>query len=118
MITSAEEKDTLIVKLKSSFIGGSPTEEDASTVSSSSTLTKENNIVNGDIFAENRDDLRQRKIDGLLKLIQEKNVQIESLKSQLNQQKQQALSSTNSDLNSSFSNNNNNNNNNYNKKNQ
>ena len=37
---------------------------------------------------ENRDELRQRKIDGLLKLIQEKNSQIESLKNELNEYKQ------------------------------
>ena len=65
-------------------------------------MTKENDIV---VVPENRDELRQRKIDGLLKLIQEKNSQIESLKNELNEykQSQKQQNGSSSDLNSSYS---------------
>ena len=58
-----------------------------------------------------RENLRQRKIVGLLKLIQEKNSQIESLKYELNKMKETSntpppalISSSTSDLNTSFTN--------------
>ena len=54
---------------------------------------------------EKSDALKQRKIEGLLKLIQEKNQHIESLKGELSELKSRgAMANSTSDLNSSFTN--------------
>lgn len=88
---SAEQKDNLIVRLKSS---GDTRPNNKLVESSSSTSNAD------------RDDIRKRKIQGLLKVIQEKNQQIDSLKSELTEMRlfNSAKTGSMSDLNSSSSN--------------
>jgi hypothetical protein len=97
LITSAEEKDSLIVKLKSKLI--SPLDQ-----ASSEQLETE---LSSSMSDSDKEQLKQRKIEGLLKLIYEKNQQIDALKAEMNELKAAKTNATGSmsdDLNSSFTN--------------
>jgi DNA repair exonuclease SbcCD ATPase subunit len=88
LITSAEEKDSLIVKLKSKLID--------------STETADQQMAS-ELNALNKEQLKQRKIEGLLKLICEKNQKIEALKSELKASRT-AVGSSSDDFSSCYTN--------------
>ena len=97
LITSAEEKDNLIVKIKSKLIAPNETAVQLDAAAESYELDSNLSFLS-------KDERKQRKIEGLLKLIYEKNQQIEALKTELNEYKSKAnaSSSMSDDLNSSF----------------
>jgi chromosome segregation ATPase len=95
LIASAEEKDNLIIKLR---------------VFSAELASLENSIdADKDQLPIDKEQIKKVKISGLLKLIEEKNQQIETLQSELAELKSKAHSATmmdssTSDLSSSFTN--------------
>ena len=101
MIFSAEKKDHLIFQLRSHLKEADRTTENDDKSSFS---------MEGDSKTENADDaslinqIRRRKMDGLLKLVLEKNQQIESLKNEINESKNKSQTNTNSfpDLNTNL----------------
>ncbi len=107
LITSAEEKDSLIVKLKSKLIA--PGLDQASNLEQ---LESDLMNSNGGMSDLDKEQLKQRKIEGLLKLIYDKNQQIDALRSEMNELKTVGKTSSSSsgggsmsdDLNSSFTN--------------
>lgn len=101
LLTSAEEKDSLIDKLKSALMSMNGSEPSAQNNQEDDLLCKS---PQSDEFE--RDLVRKRKMDGLLKLIQEKNQQIDSLRVEVNELRSSrgANSGSMSDLNSSFTN--------------
>ena len=91
LIDAAQEKDSLVVKLKSKLVeinGGSESILDD---------TQNNSFV--DMEPESRESLKQRKIEGLLRLVQEKNQQIDELKNELNDLKNKSQMSDENELN-------------------
>lgn len=100
MITSAEEKDSIIVKLKEKLISLSGENE--------SVLNKTSSLVDLDTSVDDKEQLKKRKTEGLLKLIYDKNQQIDQLKTELNEIKNKNnnmySSGSMSNLNSSFTN--------------
>ena len=101
LLTSAEEKDSLIDKLKSALMSMNGSEPTAQSNQEDDLLCKS---PQSDEFE--RDLVRKRKMDGLLKLIQEKNQQIDSLRVEVNELRSSrgGNSGSMSDLNSSFTN--------------
>ena len=101
LILSAEEKDSMIIKLKS--------------ITDSNFAMKQLSLKsfsksNDHLDETNRDEIRRRKMQGLLKTVQEKNQQIETLKTEISELKiKPNLNGSLSDLNSSSSNSINNN---------
>ncbi len=112
LILSAEEKDNLIIKLKSL------NDSDNKIKQTKKCFSKSNDAFLVNDMLSCRDDVRRRKMQGLLKSIHEKNQQIEILKNEITDLKSKTnLHGSTSDLNSSscnsISNSNNNNNNQY-----
>jgi chromosome segregation ATPase len=90
LIDAAQEKDSLVVKLKTKLIemnGGSESILDD---------TQNNSF---DMAPESRESLKQRKIEGLLRLVQEKNQQIDELRNELNDLKNKSQMSDENELN-------------------
>lgn len=102
LITSAEEKDQLIVKLKSALIAINGDNNSECTLQAVD--ERRDNESDENLSENDRESVRQRKIVGLLKLIQDKNQQIESLKCELSQAKEAlttgASNNTNNGVNS------------------
>lgn len=70
LILSSDEKDNLIEKLKSALIALTGNESIAEQIESANNDLNDIKLKQDEIAS--RDQLKQRKIDGLLKLIQEK----------------------------------------------
>jgi hypothetical protein len=112
LIISSEEKDNLIIKLKSKLI-----EKETSTKNNffnnnqesiQEVIEKELNSSLKDLSSEDqRDQTKQRKIEGLLKLICEKNNQIDLLKTEINKIKNCSTQNLNTSLSSNEYNSNN-----------